>query len=119
MDLPALSGSKTYNNTTLGDLLLLVKTSCIDGLMTTRVYLGDDCPDLGVMIKPSTTPVTTKRKFLLVLRSVRPRLPQIFTDKDESAKLKRSLKQIDPKTINEYEFKYETMIARRVGITRQ
>jgi len=37
MHLPALSGSTTYNNTTLCYLLLLVKASCIDGFMMTRV----------------------------------------------------------------------------------
>jgi len=71
MDLLALPGSTTYNNTTLGDLLLLVKASCIDGFMTTRAYLGDDCPDLGVMIKPHTHTVThcnTHRNTLSLLR---------------------------------------------------
>jgi len=89
------------------------------GFRMTQVYLGDECLDPGVMIRPSTTLVTTKRRLALVLRSVRPRLRQIIADNDESAKLERSLKQIDFRTIIEFEFKYETMIARRAGIARQ
>jgi len=116
MHLPALPGSTKYNNTTLNDLPLLVKASCTDGFRMTRVYLGGDCPDPGVMFRPNTTPVTTKRKFALVLKSVRPRLRQIIADNVESFKLEQSLKQIEPKTIKDYEFKYETMIARRAGI---
>ena len=116
MHLPALPGSTTYNNTTLGDLLLRVKAFCTDGFRMTRVYLGDDCLDPGVMIRPSTTPVTTKRRFALVLKIVRSRLRKVIACKVEVKKLEQSLIQIASKTITEYELKYETMIARRAGL---
>ena len=119
MHLPALSGSTTYDNTTLGDLLLRVKASSTDGFRMTQVYLGGYCLHPGVKIRPSTAPVTTERRFALVLRIVRSRLRQIIGCNVESDKLKRSLKQIDFKTITEYELKYETMIARRAGLAKQ
>jgi len=78
-----------------------------------------DCLHPGVMICPSTAPVTTERRFALVLRIVRSRLRQIIGCKVKSNKLERSLKQIDFKTITEYELKYETMIARRAGLAKQ
>ena len=119
MHLPALSWSTTYDNTTLGDLLLRVKASNTDGFRMTQVYLGGDCLHPGVEIRPSTAPVTTKRRFALVLRIVRSRLRQIIGCTAESAKLERSLEQIDLKTITEYELKYETRIDRRAGLAKQ
>jgi len=85
----------------------------------TRVYLGGDCLDLGVKICPSKAPVTTERRFALVLKSVRTRLQQIVGCTVESKKLEKSLKQIDSKTIIQYELKYAAMMDRRAGLAKQ
>ena len=114
MHLPGLSGSTTYENTTLGDLLLRVQASSADGYRMTQVHLGGDYLDPGVAIYPSTTPVTTKRRFALVLKIVRSRLRKIIACKVEVKKLEQSLIQIAFKTIT----KYETMIARRAGLAK-
>ena len=85
----------------------------------TQVYLGGDCLHPGVMIHPSTAPVTTERRFALVLKSVRTRLQQIVGCTVESKKLEKSLKKIDSKTIIQYELKYAAMMDRRAGLAKQ